>query len=305
MYKDSRIDRESYGYVFNIQKYSLHDGPGIRTVVFLKGCPLRCRWCSNPESQLSHPEISYNKEKCIHCLECIHECDKKAINIIKHKDIDNNKIIIDRNKCDNCSECAKICPAKALTVYGKVTSYKEVVDIVEKDMDFYSKSKGGLTISGGEPLSQVEFTKSILKEAKTRRIHTAIETCGYANWSDLKEVAMLLDYVIFDIKNIDDEKHKEYTGVSNKLILDNFNKLCEEFPNLKKLVRTPVIPGFNDNMKDIEGIIEFIKGKPNIKYELLPYHRLGKIKYENLGREYLMKDAKLDDSLMKDLRLKI
>lgn len=296
-------DRKNYGYVFNIQKYSLHDGPGIRTVVFLKGCQLRCRWCSNPESQLLQPEISYSKEKCIHCLECIDKCDKKAINIIKQKDIDNNKIMIDRNKCNNCGECVKICPSKALTIYGELTSYKEVVDIVEKDIDFYSKSQGGLTISGGEPLSQPEFTKSILKEAKARRIHTAIETCGYGKWSDLKEVAMLLDYIIFDIKSMNNEKHKEYTGASNKLILDNFSSLCKEFPNLKKLVRTPVIPGFNDSIKDIQEIREFIKEKPNIKYELLPYHRLGKVKYENLGREYLMKDAKLENSIMKELGL--
>lgn len=298
-------DISSSGYVFNIQKYSLHDGPGIRTVVFLKGCHLRCRWCSNPESQLLKPEISYSKEKCIHCIECMDKCDKKAINIINSKKANKKQIIIDRNKCDNCGECSKICPSKALTIYGELTNYKEVVDIVETDMDFYSKSQGGLTISGGEPLLQFEFTKSILKEAKSRRIHTAIETCGYGKWSDLKEIASFLDYIIFDIKSMNDEKHKEYTGASNKLILDNFIKLCDEFPTLKKLVRTPVIPGFNDNIKDIQNIREFIKEKSNIKYELLSYHRLGKIKYENLGREYLMGDAKLDDSIIKDLELKI
>lgn len=293
---------ESCGYVFNIQKYSLHDGPGIRTVVFLKGCHLRCRWCSNPESQLTKPEISYNKQKCINCKECTEMCDKKAIS---YKIVDRDQIIIDRNKCNNCGKCANICPSKAITMYGELTSYKDVVDIVEKDMDFYSKSQGGLTISGGEPLLQSEFSKSILKEAKSRRIHTAIETCGYGQWSDLKEICNFLDYIIFDIKSMNDKKHKEYTGVSNKVILDNFIKLCEEFPNTKKLVRTPIIPGFNDTIDDIQNIRIFIKEQENVKHELLPYHSLGKIKYENLGREYLMGDIKLDNSIIKDLDIKI
>lgn len=296
---------ENYGYVFNIQKYSLHDGPGIRTVVFLKGCHLRCRWCSNPESQLIKPEISYSKEKCINCKECVNSCEQKAISIISCKNINNEQIIINRNKCNSCGKCANICPSKAITIYGELKSYKDVVDIVEKDMDFYSKSQGGLTISGGEPLLQSEFTKSILKESKLRRIHTAIETCGYGKWSDLKEIANFLDYIIFDIKSMNDKKHKEYTGLSNKIILDNFIKLCEEFPNTKKLVRTPVIPGFNDTINDIQNIRTFIKEKENIKHELLPYHRLGKIKYENLGREYLMGDVKLDNSIIKNLGLKI
>lgn len=300
--KCTNMDKKKYGYILNTQKYSLHDGPGIRTVVFLKGCPLRCKWCSNPESQSLYTEISYNKDKCIGCFECINACNKNAIKFINDETTEDSKILINREKCDRCGECSKVCPSKAITVYGKLINYKEIVDIVEKDSDFYSKSKGGLTISGGEPLAQVEFTKSILEEAKNRRIHRAIETCGYAKWNDLKEVASLLDYIIFDIKSMDDEKHKKYTGVSNKIILDNFEKLCDEFPNIEKLVRTPIIPGFNDNIEDIKKINQFIEGKPNTKYELLPYHRLGTPKYENLGREYLMKEEKLDNNIMKELQ---
>lgn len=300
--KCTNIDKKKYGYILNTQKYSLHDGPGIRTVVFLKGCPLRCKWCSNPESQSLYPEISYNKDKCIGCFECINVCNKNAIKFINDETTEDSKILINREKCDRCGECSKVCPSKAITVYGKLINYKEIVDIVEKDSDFYSKSKGGLTISGGEPLAQVEFTKSILEEAKNRRIHRTIETCGYAKWNDLKEVAGLLDYIIFDIKSMDDEKHKKYTGVSNKIILDNFEKLCDEFPNIEKLVRTPIIPGFNDNIDDITKINQFIEDKSNTKYELLPYHRLGTPKYENLGREYLMKEEKLDNNIMKELQ---
>ena len=293
---DNKNEIGNKGYVLNIQHYSLHDGPGIRTVVFLKGCPLRCRWCSNPESQLSTPEISYKKKKCIYCFECSEVCDKKAIN----RELDS-KTFINRDICNNCGKCTKVCPAKALTVYGQLMDYKSVVDVVEKDSDFYLKSQGGLTISGGEPLLQVEFTKSILKEAKSRHIHRVIETCGYAKWEHFREVAKLIDYIIFDIKSMNEYKHKEQTGVSNKLILDNFIKLCEEFNDLPKLVRTPIIPGFNDSIKDIESIKEFLKDKPNVKYELLPYHRLGKVKYENLDREYLMKYLKLDNNIMKYL----
>lgn len=278
-------------YVFNIQHYSLHDGPGIRTNVFLKGCPLRCKWCSNPESQNLQPEIFYNNNKCIGCKGCS-SCKSDAISFDS-----DNKAVINRDKCSNCLTCSSNCPTGAITTQGKLKTIKEILDIVEKDSVFYTRSEGGVTISGGEPLMHGKFTINLLKQAKKRRINTAIETCGYSNYEILKGCAESLDTILFDIKSLNEEKHKKFTGVSNKLILENFNKLCIDFPKLKKHVRTPVIPTFNDNEEDIKGIIEFLKDKPNVSYELLPYHKFGEGKYKSLGREYLMSDLKLDEKL--------
>lgn len=280
-------------YIFNIQHYSLHDGPGIRTNVFLKGCPLRCKWCSNPESQKQEPEIFYNNNKCIGCNECsgcISSCENNAISFDS-----DNKAIINRDKCSNCLMCSSDCPTGAITTQGTLKTIKEILDIVEKDSVFYTHSEGGVTISGGEPLMQGEFIINLLKQAKKRRINTAIETCGYADYEILKGCAENLDTILFDIKSLNDEKHKKFTGVSNKLILENFNKLCIDFPNLKKIVRTPVIPTFNDNEEDIKEIAGFLKNKPNVNYEILTYHKFGEGKYKSLGRKYLMGDLKLDE----------
>ena len=279
-------------YVFNIQHYSLHDGPGIRTNIFLKGCPLRCKWCSNPESQKLKPEIFYNNKKCIdknQCGYCIRNCEYNAISFDKA-----DKAIINREKCVNCLKCSNACPTGAISTQGKIMTIKEILDIVEKDSVFYSRSTGGLTISGGEPLMQGDFTINLLKEAKKRRINTAIESCGYADYSILKACAENLDVILFDIKSLNDEKHKEYTGVSNKLIIENFNKLCIDFPKLNKCVRTPIIPHFNDNEEDVKLIKRLLENKENVTYELLPYHKFGIGKYESLGRKYLMGDCTLD-----------
>ena len=279
-------------YVFNIQHYSLHDGPGIRTNIFLKGCPLRCKWCSNPESQKLKPEIFYNNKKCIdknQCGYCIRNCEYNAISFDKE-----DKAIINRGKCVNCLKCSNVCPTKAISTQGKIMTIKEILDIVEKDSVFYSRSTGGLTISGGEPLMQGDFTINLLKEAKKRRINTAMESCGYADYSILKACAENLDMILFDIKSLNDEKHKEYTGVSNELIIENFNKLCIDFPKLNKCVRTPIIPHFNDNEEDEKLIKRLLENKENVTYELLPYHKFGIGKYESLGRKYLMGDCILD-----------
>lgn len=284
-------------YVFNIQHYSLHDGPGIRTIVFLKGCPLRCRWCCNPESQSYDKEISYLENKCIgekECGFCKNICDEKAISF-------NEKAIIDRDKCSNCLKCANICPSKAIKVEGKTYSINEVLDIVERDAIFYNHGNGGLTVSGGEPLTHGEFLVSLLKEAKKRRINTAIETCGCADYNTLFEAAKYLDTIMFDIKSMNSEKHKEFTGSDNKIILDNFTKLCRDYPKIHKKVRTPIIPGFNDNIDEIKAIINFIKDKPNVEYEPLKYHSFGKGKYKALGREYLLGDVKLSDDAFKEI----
>ncbi|MTI81615.1 MAG: glycyl-radical enzyme activating protein [Firmicutes bacterium] len=281
---DHNFDKSKFGYVFNIQHYSVHDGPGIRTLVFLKGCPLKCQWCSNPESQKNNPELAYNFNKCIgldQCNRCLKACPNGAI-----KKSAGNEITIDRQECDSCFKCADACPSHALNVFGNLMSVKEVVDKVEKDSVFYSRSGGGMTLSGGEALVQAEFTTGLLKEAKRRRINTTIETCGYANWESIEKAGQYLDNILYDIKCLDPSKHKEFTGVTNELIIENLKKLRERFPKTAITVRTPVVPGFNDTEEDILAIIKFIKDIQNVKYELLPYHRLGEPKYTYLDREY-------------------
>lgn len=288
------------GYVINIQPYSLHDGPGIRTSVFLKGCPLRCKWCSNPESQKSKPELAFNISKCIgikECSRCIDSCKYEAIKIST-----NNEIGIERDLCKECHNCLSSCPSNALSSYGNLISVCEVLKVVERENVFYERSGGGMTLSGGEPLFQADFAIELLAEAKKRRIDTAMETCGYTEWGNLERACKFLNTIIFDIKCIDEDKHKKFTKVSNKNILSNFIKLCDKFPGLPKLVRTPIIPGFNDNEEDILEIVNFIKEKSNVKYELLTYHRLGQPKYSYLGREYPMEKSILDDEKISYLK---
>jgi len=288
--------RKTEGTVFNIQKYSVHDGAGIRTLVFLKGCPLRCRCCSNPESQSPHPELVYNSGKCLtleKCTMCLEACAPAALTRA-----DDALVHVDRDRCDSCLECADTCPAGALNVYGEIRTVDEVLTSVEQDGVFYSRSGGGMTLSGGEPMFQPEFTLALLREARARRIDTAMETCGHCDWEALEQVCRNLNSLLFDIKSLDPDRHRIFTGVSNERILANFARIAEVFPELPVLVRTPVIPGFNDSEQDIAAIVELLEDRPAVSYELLPYHRMGTPKYGYLGREYPLGDAVLDDELM-------
>jgi pyruvate formate lyase activating enzyme len=288
---NSHLDKKKQGYIFNIQHYSLHDGPGIRTMVFLKGCPLQCRWCSNPESQKSHPELAYNKTKCIglqECGRCVAACPHEAIQIC------DSGIHIVRENCRECFRCVDECPSTALYVFGMLKSVDEILKIVEADGAFYARSGGGLTLSGGEPFMQADFTIALLQEAKRRRINTAIETSGYTEWPTLEKACKYLDTILFDIKSMNNDRHIEFTNVSNKVILNNFKKLCNKFPELSILVRTPVIPSFNDTVEDITDIVNHIKDKSNVDYEILPYHRLGEPKYNYLDRKYSLNGIKLE-----------
>jgi len=288
-------------YVFNIQHYSLHDGPGIRTIVFLKGCPMRCRWCCNPESQRYEQEISYVENKCIGkkaCGLCTQNC---SAGITFREEGEKDPAVIDMEKCRDNLALAELCPARAIKKEGEIYSIKTLLDIVDRDRVFYGQGDGGLTVSGGEPLTHPEILLPLLKEAKQRRIHTAIETCGYADYGVLKEAAGYLDYILYDIKSMDSEKHLSYTGKRNDMILENFDKLCRDFPKIPKKVRTPIIPGFNDTADDVKKILAFIKNRPNVSYEPLPYHSFGRGKYKALGREYPMGDAKLDPARMEEI----
>lgn len=290
-------DRKKKGLVFNIQKYSVHDGPGIRTIVFLKGCPLSCNWCSNPESQRREPELAFNPGRCLtfsKCTRCLQACLRGAI--IREAD---DSLRIDRALCDGCPKnCAQACPSQGLIVYGEERSVDDVLRVVEQDAAFYTRSSGGMTLSGGEPLLQADYALALLREARRRRIKTAVETCGMVPWKTLEAAAQYLNYVLYDIKHIDGAVHEAHTGRSNEVILENFRRLAELHPDKPILVRTPVIPGFNDSEDAVAAIAEFIRPYPNVRYEMLPYHRLGTQKYHFLDRVPPMDDVTLDKSVM-------
>ena len=279
------------GWVFNTQHYSLHDGGGIRTVVFLKGCPLRCEWCCNPESQRRKPELAFNAEKCLgaqHCGLCKAACPEQALYLDS-----KGMICVERQACSQCLQCVPSCPPQALHHFGREMSVSDVLEVVEQDAVFYQRSGGGITLSGGEPLMQGRFALALLQEAKQRHINTALETCGQGKWAVLESMAPYLDSVYFDIKSMNDERHREYTRQGNEVILDNLSKLREAYPDLPIHVRTPLIPGFNSSWNDVRNILDFVLSLPNITYEILPYHRLGKDKYTLLGREYFPQEQQL------------
>jgi pyruvate formate lyase activating enzyme len=285
------------GIVFNIQHFSIQDGSGIRTTVFLKGCPLSCRWCANPESQHTSPELTYCANSCIHCATCL----QQDVDGIVQRNA-NGEIVISPEKAKHVCHYGNLCPAQALSVMGESKTVTEVMDIVEQDTIFYQHSYGGMTLSGGEPLMQVDFAEALLEEAKKRHIHTAVETTGYSSYENVKRIFSKLDFIIYDIKMMDDKKHKTYTGVSNGLILDNFQRMREDFPDTPVLVRTPVIPDINDTEEEICKIRDFVKAFPNTSYELLKFHRLGEPKYEALGRRWEIPAKELDSETWEKLQ---
>lgn len=296
-------DKDRKGIVFNVQRFSVHDGEGIRTVVFLKGCPLRCRWCSNPESQQFIPERAFNPNRCLGasvCGRCVAVCTEGGLELTG-----DGLIRYDHAQCTGCGDCVRRCPTGAQSYYGEEQTVADVMKRVEEDDVFYARSGGGLTISGGEPLAQPDFTLALLREAKKAHLHTTIESCGQYATTDLDQACRLLSSLIFDVKSLNPARHREYTGCSNEQILKNLNYVFEHFPHLPVLVRTPVIPGFNDSEEEIMGIRRMLPDRPNVRYEVLTYHRLGMPKYGYTGRPWLMGDAKADEGFMKSLREKL
>lgn len=273
------------GMVFNIEGYAVHDGPGIRTIVFLSGCRLRCLWCANPESQELKPQLAFFSDKCTGCGRCISICSNKAIEQV------NGKITMDWDKCKRCLKCVEICPNEAREILTRVMTSKEVLGEIIKDVPFYRRSNGGITLSGGDPLVNIDFASDILRLCKEREIHTAIETSGFADWDDFVKILKYTDFIFYDIKHMDSKKHKYGTGVSNEKILENLKKITNLYKDINVVVRIPVIPNFNDSEENITNTAQFVKALKNIrKIELLPYHRLGEIKYERIGKTYSLKD---------------
>lgn len=283
--RQQRTDADR-GLVFNVQKFSLHDGSGIRTLVFLKGCPLRCAWCSNPEGQFCAPQLAYDERKCIGRQACQDACRRECpVEAIAARG--DGKVEISLDRCNACGQCVGVCPSRALELLGESLTVEEVLEVVEQDSAFYVRSGGGLTLSGGEPLTQSAFAARLLAAAQARGIDTAIETSGYAHWSDLEKICPHVNQVFYDLKSMDSEKHRAGTGVGNERILENLLRLCKVFPDLPVVVRTPVVPGFNDSSAEIRAIAAFVGGLPRpVRYELLPYHRFGELKYRGLGRNY-------------------
>lgn len=265
------------GLIFDIQRYSIHDGPGIRTLIFMKGCPLRCLWCSNPESQLQKQEMMFNAVKCIGCGKCIEVCPTGAAgekNPAKAKKI-----------CRNCGRCGEVCPSTARQMVGKYMTVAEVMEEIERDVRFYRRSGGGITVTGGEPLMQPEYVQALLKECNAKDIDTAIETCGYSDEESLEKVIPYVDLALYDIKHMDEEKHKEFTGDGNAKILKNARLIVEKHKSMK--IRIPVVPGYNDSDENIENIAKFACTLNNVdEINLIPYHSFGESKYNSLGKHY-------------------
>ncbi|MCX7973402.1 MAG: glycyl-radical enzyme activating protein [Candidatus Aminicenantes bacterium] len=278
------------GYVFDIKRYALHDGPGIRTTVFLKGCPLRCLWCHNPEGQNPGQEIMLRPGRCLEgCSRCLEVCPLTAISKI------GSWPKIDSSKCDCCGLCTQVCPSEALEIIGREMTPEEVMVEVMKDFAFYQQSGGGVTFSGGEPLQQPKFLEKLLRLAKKNHLHTVVDTSGYAQFDLFVRLLPFVDLFLYDLKLIDPERHLKYTGKRNELILENLQKLVKLTDKI--IIRIPIIPSVNDDKENLNLMIKFISSLGQVGgVELLPYHTLGKDKYGRLGRNYQLLDIKKPSS---------
>ncbi len=253
------------GLVFDIKKFSIHDGPGIRTTVFLKGCPLNCWWCHNPESQARAPERIFHESRCIRCGACQQVCEQDAISL------NGNSIVTDGERCTLCGACVDVCVAEAREIVGRKMTVDQVVAKIEQDVAFYDESGGGATFSGGEPLQQGRFLLALLRVCKEREIHTAVDTCGFAAWSILDSIREYVDLFLYDLKMMDDAQHRQYTGVSNELILRNLRTLSERGHHIH--LRLPIIPGINDDEGHIRQVGAFAAALPHLdQVDLLRYH---------------------------------
>lgn len=286
------VNYNADGIVFDIQRYSIHDGPGIRTIVFLKGCPLSCLWCSNPESQQLAPNIMFQRERCINCGKCLSVCASGALS-------PEHAGVIDYRKCVGCGECANVCPTGALVLKGEKMKVGELVRILKKDAITYRKSGGGITLSGGEPLVQWEFAIELLKACKSQGWHTAMETTGFGSEKVVEAVFPFVDLTLLDIKSTDSQTHKKYTGVTNEVIVRNAARIVQLS---KTVIRVPTIPVVNATDEEFLRIAQFVKTLRGVDtVHILPYHTYGENKYGLMGKEYKM-DKKIKPLQREDVK---
>ena len=264
------------GMVFDIQRFSIHDGPGIRTTVFLKGCPLSCVWCHNPEGVSAEPELSFIAGKCIGCGVCLSACRSGA------HSMRGGEHMLDRSRCQGCWECTRQCCTRALECVGRDVTVGEVLEVVLRDRSFYETSGGGMTLSGGEPTQQADFSIALLAEARREGLGTAVDTCGWAPWEKLERMIPLTDLFLFDIKETEPERHREWTGVPLGPILENLRRLHADGARIR--LRCPIVPGYNDRPDHFAAIASLARELAGIEgVELMPYHRLGEGKLDRLG----------------------
>jgi len=274
--------------IFDIQKFSIHDGPGIRTLIFFKGCPLGCLWCSNPESQTINKEMVYFEDKCFHCNKCIAICETGALTL------KNDKINLNNEICSFCGKCVEVCPPEARKIYGDLVDIPYLMNEIKKDYLFYINSGGGVTLGGGEPLIWGDFVSRLSKECKKEKIHVAIETAGLVPWKNINKVLPYCDLILFDLKHMNSTEHEKICGKPNNLILNNLKALSEE-ENIELIIRIPVIPGYNDSDQNITSLAKFVSslnGRIN-RVDLLPYFKHHLKKYQYLGRRYPLDDIKV------------
>jgi pyruvate formate lyase activating enzyme len=269
----------THGLIFDIKKYSIHDGPGIRTTVFFKGCPLSCWWCHNPESQATQREVMLHENRCIRCGACVDACPHHAITWIE------GEPITDRAVCERCGTCRSACHAEARQIVGREMTVAEVMAEIEFDHAFYDESHGGVTFSGGEPLLQRDFLLALLQDCQAREIHTAVDTSGFAAWDTIDQIRPFTDLFLYDLKLINDERHREFTGVTNQPILRNLQQLSALGHSI--VLRIPIISDINDDDESLQQLADFITALPQRHpIELLPYHHIAVDKYLRLGKPY-------------------